>query len=156
MVRRMWHKLLGCHTVSYAPGPLHKLLWFMGAISAMCNPRADLMLDCTQGECQPCEKGNKGMVRVCKERSLFLVWINSYNEVNKLTSDSFLQSVFQRQKSNGAVCVCWDRAIWEEKFCVGLWGEHGVTSPLVAVILYIATYKGTASRDCELNRSNSF
>lgn len=75
MVGRTWHTLSGCHTVSYAPGPLHKLLWSMGrcATSAMCNPRADLVLDCTHGECQPCEKGNKGMVGVCKERSLFLV-----------------------------------------------------------------------------------
>lgn len=117
MVGRTWHTLPGCHTVPHAPGPLHKLPWSTGrcATSAMCNPRADLVLDCTHGECQRWEKGSREMVRVCKERSLFLGWINSDNKPNKLTSDSSLQPGFHRQKSDGAVCVCWDRAIQRGK-----------------------------------------
>lgn len=117
MVGRTRNILPGCHTVFHSPGPLHKLPWSMGrcAATATCSPRADPVLDCTHGECQHWEKGNRRMVRVCKEKSLFLAWINSDNKVNKLTSDSFLQRGFHRQKSDGAVRVYWDRAIWRGK-----------------------------------------
>lgn len=80
---------------THAPGPLHKLPLIHGrcGTSAIRNPRADLVLQCKQGKCQRWEKGVKGMVRVCKARSLFIggnLKGCADNKLNKLTSDSFL------------------------------------------------------------------
>lgn len=126
MVGRTWHILPGCHTVSHTPGPPHKLPWPMArcATSAMCNPRADPVLDCIHGKYQHCEKGNRRMVRVFKEKSLFVAWINSDNEVNKLTSDSFLQPGFQRiinERWWGCMCVLGQGYMERKNF---VWGSE--------------------------------